>query len=221
MPGDRVGGAERLVVLYQPWKVLLSGVCMAGLIPGAIAFGVLVPGVQSKILMVGIVLSIGWALSIFFRRVLPRLRAGPVGYTIDDSGIHGEALEVPFVAWEDVVSAKLAPKRSTGLIELTLVNYEKYVPPELLTARHRLVKRIAPVAMGTLDLATGSGENSFAAANTDITTHGDVDDVRDAARDVADGLLRVPTRGFDHNATQVLGAINSRLAFQRPTRPAA
>jgi hypothetical protein len=135
-------------VLSQPWKILLGGVCMAGLIPGAIAFGVLVPGVQSKILMVGVVLPIGWSLSIFFRRVLPGLRAGPVGYTIDESGIHGEAIEVPFVAWEDVVSARMAAKRSTGLIELTLVNYEKYV-----------------CATGTIDGAAPTGQATSASCH--------------------------------------------------------
>lgn len=220
MPDDGIPGEEPLLVHARPWKVLLSGVCMAALILAAIAFGVLLPGLAPKLYMVVIVLSLGWALSIFVRRVVPDLRNGQVGYTVDNSGIHGQALAVPFVAWEDVVCAKRAAKRSTGLIELSLMNYEKYVPAKLQTARHRMVKRLAPAAIGALDLATGSVTNPFDVAATEHSARGDVSDVREATRDIADGLLRVPTRGFDHSADEVLDAINCHLAVRGSTRPA-
>lgn len=191
---------------------------MIALIPCAIAFGVLVPGVQSKIYMVVLVLLLGWITTTFFRQVVPRLRSGPIGYTIDDAGIHGRALLVPSVAWEDVVRAELSAKRSSGLIELMLTNYEKYIPPELLTARHRLYKEFAPLAMGAVDVATGDVGDIVGDAGTALSARGDSKDVRSAARDISDGLLRVPTRGFDHSAKEVLAAINVRLVHVERVR---
>jgi hypothetical protein len=56
-------------------------------------------------------------------------------------------------------------------------------------------------------------------AQTAVSAVRDFKEGRAALEGIDQGLLRVPTRGTDHDAKQVLAAINSHLIVRRSTVP--
>jgi hypothetical protein len=215
--GPSPGGPQPLVVCFDRAKIFgaLGFFVAMGVV--ALFYGFSSPGLLPKFYMTLYLLCLGWLLTIFFRNVLPRVRSGRVAYTIDDSGIHGALLLVSHVPWEDIAAVKKPSKHRTGLIEVRINNYGKYVPPALTTRRHRVFQRLFGFGIAGLDIATMDFTSVVSEAQTAVSAVADFKDGRVEVEGIDKGLLRVPTRGTDHDVKQVLAAINSHLIARRST----
>jgi hypothetical protein len=213
------GGPQRLVVCFDRAKIFAALGFFLAMGVVALFYGFSSAGLLPKFYMTLYLLCLGWLLTIFFRHVLPSVRSGRVAYTIDDSGIHGAGLLVSHVPWEDIAAVKKPSKRRTGLIEVRINNYGKYVSEALTTRRHRLFQRFFRFGIVALDFATMDFTSVVSEAQTAVSAVGDFKDGRVAVEGIDQGLLRVPTRGTDHDVKQVLGAINSHLIARRSTIP--